>query len=672
MQFVHPEILWALLALSIPIIIHLFHFRRFKKVYFTNVRFLKEIKDEKSTRRRLRNLLVLLCRLLAFAFIILAFAQPFISEEDTAKSGKNNVSIFIDNSFSMTASSEDVPLLDKAKRKAEEIVAAYSETDRFQILSHEMKGYQLRWINKENTIQAIEEIELNPEVSMLDNVLQSQIQYLPDDGNNIIYYISDFQKSITDIESDTDSLTEINFVPLQAVKENNISIDSAWFESVVPALNQNNKLLLRIQNHGSEDQKDLRIRMKHNGQTRPVGMIDIKANSFSTDTVKLLINEAGWQELELTLEDYPIQFDDSYFLAFNVPEQLQVLSINNSDTEKYFQAVFSSLNNFKLTRVNSANIPYDRLNDFNLIICSDLENISSGLAGELAEYIRNGGNALVFPSRNINNESFRSFFNSLSVPALGDWIEENLQVYRINTSEFIFENVFTDVNNNLKLPNTKGHFEINSGVRRAGESLLSFRDGSSYISKYSRDKGHLFVCASPISRDYNDLVLNAEVFVPLLYKAAYASSQAEDMSYTIGRDNIIPVNNISNSDEIIYKITGESEFIPGQTNQGNRTILSMNNMITEAGYYDIRLDDALVRKIAMNYDRIESAMDYFNLEELEGKYGARFNIIDKSLDADLGTIIKEKDKGITFWKWCLILALLFIALEILLLRIWKI
>ena len=672
MQFVHPELLWALLALSIPIIIHLFHFRRFKKVYFTNVRFLKEIKDEKSTRRRLRKLLVLLCRLLAFAFIILAFAQPFISEDDTAKFGKNNVSVFIDNSFSMTASSEDVPLMDKAKRKAEEIIAAYSETDRFQILSHEMKGYQLRWINKENTIQSIEEIELNPEVSMFENVLQIQQQYLPDDGNNIIYYISDFQKSITDFESPSDSLTEVNLVPLQAVKENNISIDSAWFESVVPALNQNNKLLLRIHNHGSEDQKDLRIRMRHNGQTRPVGMIDIKANSFRTDTVKLLINEAGWQEVELILEDYPIQFDDSYFLAFNVPEQLQVLSINNSDTEKYFQAVFSSLNNFNLTRVNSSNIPYDRMNEFNLIICSDLENISSGLAGALAEYIRNGGNALIFPSKNINNESFSSFFKTLRVPGLGNWIEENLQVYRINTSEFIFENVFTDVTNKLKLPTTKGRYEINSSDRKAGESLLSFRDGSSYISKYPRDKGHLFVCATPVSRDYNDLVLNAEVFVPLLYKAAYASTQGEDMSYTIGRDNIISVNNSSNSDEIIYRITGKSEFIPGQSNQGNRTLLRMNNMIAEAGYYNIILDDALVRKIAMNYDRIESELDYFKLEDLEEKYGSRFNIIDKSLDSDLATLIKEKDKGITFWKWCLILALVFIALEILLLRIWKI
>jgi len=69
MQFLYPSFLYALLALAIPIIIHLFFFRRFKKVYFTNVRFLKEIKEETSARQRLKNLLVLLMRLLARQFI---------------------------------------------------------------------------------------------------------------------------------------------------------------------------------------------------------------------------------------------------------------------------------------------------------------------------------------------------------------------------------------------------------------------------------------------------------------------------------------------------------------------------------------------------------------------------------------------------------------------------
>ena len=100
MQFLFPSVLWVLLALAIPIIIHLFHFRRFKKVYFTNVKFLKEIKEEKSTRNKLRNLLVLLSRLAAMACLIFAFAQPFLAKEDSAKTGKNYVSIFLDNSNS--------------------------------------------------------------------------------------------------------------------------------------------------------------------------------------------------------------------------------------------------------------------------------------------------------------------------------------------------------------------------------------------------------------------------------------------------------------------------------------------------------------------------------------------------------------------------------------------
>ncbi|NNK28782.1 MAG: hypothetical protein HKP06_11155, partial [Flavobacteriaceae bacterium] len=37
MQFKHPELLYALLLLLIPIIIHLFQLRRFKETPFTNV-----------------------------------------------------------------------------------------------------------------------------------------------------------------------------------------------------------------------------------------------------------------------------------------------------------------------------------------------------------------------------------------------------------------------------------------------------------------------------------------------------------------------------------------------------------------------------------------------------------------------------------------------------------
>ncbi|NNE29623.1 MAG: hypothetical protein HKN16_08295, partial [Saprospiraceae bacterium] len=125
MQFLFPGFLFALFALAIPVLIHLFYFRRFKKVYFTNVKFLKEVKEETNSRRRLRNFLILLSRLFAFAFIIFAFAQPFLPLDQEVQKGKKAVSVFVDNSFSMNALSEDVPLINQAKQKAREIVQGF-------------------------------------------------------------------------------------------------------------------------------------------------------------------------------------------------------------------------------------------------------------------------------------------------------------------------------------------------------------------------------------------------------------------------------------------------------------------------------------------------------------------------------------------------------------------
>ena len=65
MAFAQPLFLIALAGLAIPVIIHLFNFRRYKKVYFTNVSFIADIKQESKKRSQLKHLLILLMRLLS-------------------------------------------------------------------------------------------------------------------------------------------------------------------------------------------------------------------------------------------------------------------------------------------------------------------------------------------------------------------------------------------------------------------------------------------------------------------------------------------------------------------------------------------------------------------------------------------------------------------------------
>ena len=157
MNFIYPEFLYALALLAIPIIIHLFNFRKYKTVKFSQVRFLKEVKQQTQSTSRLKHLLVLLSRCLAVIALVLAFAQPYFLEgNEVIAQGKKGVSIYIDNSFSMQANGADGPLLSVAKNKAISIIESFEESDKFQLLTNDFEAKQQRWLNKPAFLEALQ------------------------------------------------------------------------------------------------------------------------------------------------------------------------------------------------------------------------------------------------------------------------------------------------------------------------------------------------------------------------------------------------------------------------------------------------------------------------------------------------------------------------------------
>ena len=76
MRFLYPNMLWGLFALLIPILIHLFNFRRHKLVYFSNTTVLRSIQQENAKTRKLKYLVTLLLRCLFITALVLAFAFP--------------------------------------------------------------------------------------------------------------------------------------------------------------------------------------------------------------------------------------------------------------------------------------------------------------------------------------------------------------------------------------------------------------------------------------------------------------------------------------------------------------------------------------------------------------------------------------------------------------------
>ncbi|MTB49508.1 BatA domain-containing protein [Lewinella sp. W8] len=678
MQFLYPSFLWALAALAIPIIIHLFYFRRFKKVYFSNVKFLQEVKEETSMRSRLRNLLVLMARCLAIIALVFVFAQPFLPSAKEVLKGRKAVSLYLDNSFSMGAESDSAPLLQIAKDRARDVVNAYGVEDRFQILDNRFTGRNQRLVGQEEALNLIEEVRLTPESRTLTSVMGRQESALRTESidNRIAYLISDFQENIVDIDPATvDTNIRTNLVPLRAVRERNVSIDSVWFEAPVPQLNQNNLLLVRVKNYGAEDLDNVRLSLSYGGQNKPEGTLTIPAGDYVVDSVYLNISQPGIGRAALRITDFPVQFDDVYHITFRTADRVRVLNIDDDgQANRNLRAALGGLSVFAADYVNARNIDYGALGNYDLVVITDLVQVASGLAEQLRQYVANGGNLLVFPSRNADLASYRTFLQRFPADELREFDPAPREVSAINTNEFIFRDVFRNRNANLRLPTTQGNFPIGRLGSRRQESLLTYRDGSTALGKYRVGKGNLYLNAAPLDNELNDLALNAEIFIPMLYKMGISSGRRRPAAYTIGQNEVIETNRRGATSELVYKLRGPGgEFIPGQRIVEQRVLLSLDNQVPEAGVYELVLGEEVVDAFAFNYDRRESDLTYLNEASLEELTGAgTLGLLSADNQASLIGEIRESNEGTPLWRYFLWAALAFFLVEVLLLRFWKV
>ncbi|MCH2044527.1 MAG: BatA domain-containing protein [Saprospiraceae bacterium] len=677
MNFVYPSFLWALLALSIPIIIHLFHFRRFRTVYFTNVRFLKEVKEQTATRSRIKHFLVLLARMAAIAALVLAFAQPYIPNKDNKlEAGSKDVSIFFDNSFSMALDSEDAALIEKARSRAEEIVSAYGPDDQIQIITCDLEGRDQRLLSQEDALSRIREVVPTYKVSPLSKVLarQKQTLELGENKQKELFIISDFQENISDIASFEDTSITLNIIPLQAVAAKNIAIDTAWFESPVQALNQTNDLIVRIRNY-SDREVTTELSLILNNNNRPGGSLVIPPRASVTDTLDIGLNKTGWHEALLRVKDHPIDFDNEYHFTFYVDEQVDILEIYEDVPNPYTRATFQENTYFNWKGNAVGQVNYSELQKYDLIVLSNLNTVPSGLTSELNTYIRGGGNVLAFPTIGCDLIAYNALNKSLRANTFTTWALKDRKVSFINYQEFVFNDVFEDRRSNIKLPETKGNFKLQKRASAGEEVLLRYRDGGSFIGKYTVDRGNYYLCAAPLSTEYSNLVENAEIFVPMLYRMALATGQERKIAYQIGQDNVLETPNRPTASEIGYKIAGtnqEGEFRPSQQALGSKVVLGVNNQIRLAGFYDLFLTQGeILDKFAYNYDRNESLLKFLSIDAVKELFSDRANILDGDYAQDFGTLIRTQSRGVELWKWCLIFALIFLAVETLLIRLWK-
>jgi len=685
MNFLYPSFFFALAAIAIPVIIHLFNFRRYKTVYFSNVKYLRSVKQQTRSRSQLKHLLILLCRVLAITALVFAFTQPYIPLAEKTDTGKTNtVGIYIDNSFSMDAESKYGKLIEVAKNKAREITDAYPVNTKYLFLTNDFELKHQHLVNKEQIADYLEDVETSPDFKKLSSVWEKQADLLNTDNdsadNNItIFMISDFQKTSADPENlKNDTSIKTILMPLATQPTNNLYIDSCWFESPVRKYEQPEELYVSISNHSDESYHDIPVKLYLNDSLKALAGFNIEG--WSSETVVLSYNntQKGIIHGKINIEDYPVTYDNTFYFSYVISDRIGLLIISEDQQSKYLNALFSEDPYINTTYEYRDNIKSSLFSNYHTIILNHIKDISSGLAHDLTNYVNNGGVLLLLPDPEGNISSYNALLSPLTISYSEKPDTSGTRIKAISTDDELYKNVFMKVAEDADLPVIHSHMVIKKLQRSGAVDLLTTRNNHTILCKIPSGKGQIFVSAIPLSEEYSNFP-NHPVFVPTLYNIVLNSQPSDQIYYTIGKDKILEVSNKYLSDYNIFHIkdrTGAFDMIPKySTNVGGTNIrLEIQEDIDEAGNYILLNNDIPVSGIAYNFNRNESDLSYYTAEniselitDMDMKNFSLINTNTRFLDKTL----TEIQKGRQLWKLFIILTLLFILAEISLLRLWK-
>ena len=681
MSFVYPWFLWALTALSVPIIIHLFNFRRYKKVYFTNVRFLKELQIESKSKSRLKEFLILLLRCLTIACLVLAFAQPVILNERTDNSPEKAISIYLDNSFSTENVSKLGPVFQLEKVKCKEIIKAFSNSCKFHLITNDFEGKHQRLLTKQDALNAIDEIKVSSATKKLSSVIERQTAFLKNNSlrSNKIYCLSDAQKSTFNLQDcDLDTAISITFLPLEVNTVNNVYIDSCWFGTPVQQKGQILHLFARIVNNSGSSIEAGSVKLYINKQQVALSSYSAMPNESREVDFKFECKNDGLNFGSLRIEDYPITFDDELFFSFNSKINVRVLLINGRSqaSTNPFTQLFNSDALFQFQSFNEQTIDYGFFKTSDIIVLNQLEEITSGLQSEILKFVKQGGSIFIVPSSKLNVINFNRMLSQLNLPLLSDLDTARSRMKEIDFQMPFYNGVFDKKDERMNVPMVLSHYSLLKSNRTDFESVLKLQNGDDFLGVSSSEGGECYLMSSALDNNASNFGKHA-LFVPSVYIMCLNSLKQSPLYFKVSSNEAISIKqNIQQKEKpaLIKALESTIETIPESRLINNQLTLFTQNQITKPGFYQIFQNDSIIAPLAFNYARVESNLDCYASNEIkaiiERKGWKNASVMDSN-ENNLTQTLLENEQGKHLWKLFIFLALLFVVLEILLLRLLK-
>jgi hypothetical protein len=684
MSFLFPSFLWGLLALAIPIAIHIFNFRKTQRVYFSNVSFLKAIEVKTKSIRRIKQWLVLMMRLLAITCLVLAFAQPYFPVDESAVMQQKGItSIYLDNSYSMENEINGKRYIDLAANKLDEILSILKDQTTFHFVTNDFSSKEQSVYSNTEVRDQLTTLSLSPTQRDFESVYHRQKSLLKKNAShqkNKIFWISDFQKSTAgDLKNiQVDTLDRIFMVPLQAKIQKNIYVDSVWLNTPFIRELQNNILFVKVSNSGNEAVQNVILKLNLDGTQASSAAVDIPANGNALAQFNFNVKDKGFKKGQILFEDYPVTFDNNYYFVLNASPRIHILHIQGrNDQTSFIKNVYANDSLFVYNSYQEQNMDVGKIKNAHLIILEGLEHISGSLAQELSSFVKSGGSVSILPPVQPQETTYKSFLSGLGIQGL-----TMLKIAQPNLIEMalpdrnqpFFRDVFDESvqkqSAHLNLPTAGTVWKWN----QSGETILALRNGNPFLSQISAGLGKVNLFTNPLLPTYGTFPQHA-LFVPVMYNLAALSIQAHTMAYTFDQNPmVIEIQDPQSTG--IYKLRQDAiEIIPNQRIVGNSLLLELpqgdqTSKSMAAGYYELMLGETTKAWIAINHHDAESKLSYFEPSELRTLLANKKNmqVFDGVDDQNFSDVFQNENQGRKLWRYLLLGALLFLLAEILILR----
>lgn len=672
MQFTNPHILYFLFALLIPVIVHLFNFRRYKTIYFSNTSMLRTIEQEDHKTKKIKQLLVLLARLVCIAAVVIAFAGPYVANEDYVGNEDNRLcGIYIDNSMSMSAQSNGVPLIEVARSSAKELISSMKLSDKFVLLTNDRNPADEFPMNGAEATVHIDEVQLSTMPMAASEVLKSfeKIKKDYDFENGLLFLFSDFQENMLDLTASTDSLNTVVLAQSLPDMVSNIFIDSVWMAAPIIQKGIDNEIVVRVVNEGESEIKGLPVILTLNGASAGTMNVDIEKKSHVDVGFQFLPDNEEIYRGEVYVNDYPITYDDRMYFTLDVGKTIRVLELVDNDAKADNSRLFQNDPFFEYRWQNVFAVDNSCLSDFQLIIVGSDKNVNSTMQQTLLGFAQNGGSLIVCPP---DVSKFKTVLNKLKLSA-GDCDTNELRVDYVNSKSHFFADMIVSVPDNADLPTAYKHVALSGKGVTGSTTLLRLQNGEPYALQMPYGKGNVFVFASSFAAENTDFASNS-LYVPMMYKMAFLGSKNDKLYNPVDGGLLLDMpQSVDPKEKVILSGNDyESQLLVENRFMYNQ--LRLNEKVSEPGFYQIIQNGNNVAELAFNSSREESMMKFADEQTLISRF--RENGYDKvtvlktddQWGSGLSEVLSERKM---LWALFIIISLAAIAAEILILRFWK-